>query len=872
MKILFSEPLAITARYKMNQLTFCVTAAMASSLFVPRYVFAEQIFNPAFLSDGLSDSSISDLSKFENTRHQLPGIYRVDIIANDEYITTKDINFVEKSNIDDATGLFPCFNLKMLENFGININQYNELVANKEQQCIDFLSTIPDSSSQFIFDKQKLKLSFPQVSLKNQVRGYISPDQWDDGIVGLFTNYYVSGYNNTTTDNNSLFLGLNSGFNLGAWQFRNSSSFNYNSNDNTSNQAWTNLSTYVQKTIIPLKSQLIIGDGSTTNEIFDSFSYRGVNLSSSEVMYPDSQQGYAPTVRGIARTNAKVVIKQNGYLLQQINVPPGSFIIEDLNPTSVSGDLNIRIEESDGTTQSYTIPYSTLPILQREGRTKYSVTLGQYRSGLQDQSKPNVAQVTAIHGLKKGVSVYAGTQLADHYQSYLFGIGSNLGEYGAISFDLTHAKSQLADGSDHEGQSMRFLYAKSLMESGTTFRLLGYRYSTKGFYTLNDVAYNKMNDEQTIHVDDENHLTQSPVAHYYNLNYAKKGRFEVNISHSLGKYGSLFVSGNQQTYWGTNQRNQWLQAGYSGSWRGINFSLALSHTKFSQIDQSDTMVTANISFPFSSFFSKSNLEKNPLKNSYITASTSQSSNNKNSYLTSMSGTLLERRNLSYSVSQGYVEHQGGTGSINLGYQGGYGTIGAGYSYDNHNTQFTYNASGSVLAHANGITFGQTLGDTAILVKVPGAKNVSIENYIGVKTDWRGYAIVPYATAYRQNRIALDSDSFSNNLEINNNVENVIPIQGAIARASFNASIGLRALVTISYKGKFIPYGSSVIETETSAQGFAAEDGRVYLTGLPPKGTLKINWGGQEDEQCSVPYDISLMDFSKSVTQFDLACD
>ncbi|MFW1802445.1 fimbria/pilus outer membrane usher protein, partial [Acinetobacter nematophilus] len=84
-----------------------------------------------------------------------------------------------------------------------------------------------------------------------------------------------------------------------------------------------------------------------------------------------------------------------------------------LNPTSISGDLHVSIEENDGTVQSYTVPYSSLPILQREGRTKYSVMAGEFRSGRKSQGNPKVFQATLSHGLKKGISVYAGTQIAD---------------------------------------------------------------------------------------------------------------------------------------------------------------------------------------------------------------------------------------------------------------------------------------------------------------------------------------------------------------------------------------------------------------------------------------------------------------------------
>ncbi|MGU0042490.1 fimbria/pilus outer membrane usher protein [Escherichia coli] len=39
-------------------------------------------------------------------------------------------------------------------------------------------------------------------------------------------------------------------------------------------------------------------------------------------MYPDSQQGLAPTVRGIARTAAQLTIRQNGFIIYQSYVSP----------------------------------------------------------------------------------------------------------------------------------------------------------------------------------------------------------------------------------------------------------------------------------------------------------------------------------------------------------------------------------------------------------------------------------------------------------------------------------------------------------------------------------------------------------------------
>lgn len=63
-------------------------------------------------------------------------------------------------------------------------------------------------------------------------------------------------------------------------------------------------------------------------------------------MLPDSLKGFAPTVRGIAKSNARVTIKQNGYVIYQTYVSPGAFAINDLYPTSSSGDLQVTVKRA----------------------------------------------------------------------------------------------------------------------------------------------------------------------------------------------------------------------------------------------------------------------------------------------------------------------------------------------------------------------------------------------------------------------------------------------------------------------------------------------------------------------------------------------
>ncbi|MDH8045868.1 fimbria/pilus outer membrane usher protein, partial [Klebsiella pneumoniae] len=69
-------------------------------------------------------------------------------------------------------------------------------------------------------------------------------------------------------------------------------------------------------------------------------------------------------------------------------VAPGAFAISDLYPTSGSGDLEVTIKEADGSERTFIQPFSAVPIMQREGRLKYALTAGKYRSGNNDSDEP----------------------------------------------------------------------------------------------------------------------------------------------------------------------------------------------------------------------------------------------------------------------------------------------------------------------------------------------------------------------------------------------------------------------------------------------------------------------------------------------------
>ncbi|MBJ2066363.1 fimbria/pilus outer membrane usher protein [Serratia odorifera] len=841
-------PLAITR-------LACLIAAQLALTGLPLNAQARDYFNPALLQLDNPQQGSVDLSVFEDGESQAPGSYRVDIAINDQPVDTRDVVFTLQKGADGKASLQPCLSVTALAEMGIRTELFPAL-GDDSRQCAD-LTAIPQASAQFRFSKQQLLLSIPQAALALMARGYVPPSQWDDGIPALLLNYSASGANNYARggagkNSNSQFLNLRPGINLGAWRLRNYTTYNRSGDGQ---DKWSTVYTYAQRNIATLGSQLTLGDSSSPAEVFDSVPFRGAQLASDDDMLPDSLKGYAPVVRGIARSNAQVIIRQNGYVIYQSYVAPGAFAITDMYPTGGSGDLYVTIKEADGSEQKMVVPFASLPVLQREGRFKYSLTGGQYRSYDTSIDQTPFGQGTAIYGLPHGMTVYGGGQFADHYQSLALGVGKNLGDYGALSADATQAWSVQKDLPSEQGQSWRLRYSKNIVQSGTNFAIAGYRYSTAGYYSLQEV------------LDTYRDGRNAPLAE------RRRNRAEMTVSQSLWEgAGSLSLSLVSEDYWNSDRKMQSFGAGYNNSWNGISYGLNYSYNRNSagsgngnRVYDKDQLFAFNVSVPLDRW----------LSNTYASYNLNTSKHGGTTHNAGINGTALADNNLSWSLQQGFGNKGiGNSGNMNADYRGTYAEVTAGYGYDRNSRRLSYGLQGGIIAHANGVTFGQPLGETIALVQAPGADGVGVSNQTGVKTDWRGYAIVPYVSPYRKNSIGLNTETLPDDVDLAQTNQTVVPTRGAVVRASYSASVGQRVLMTLLRQGDTpVPFGAMVTDpAATAAQGFIVGDGgQVYLTGLNANGSLQVQWGKGAGEQCRVDYRLPQAQPQSGVTMVNGRC-
>ncbi|WP_051916727.1 fimbria/pilus outer membrane usher protein [Serratia sp. Ag1] len=764
----------------------------------------------------------------------------MDIYINDQQQDTRSVEFQMGKNAQGQDSLQPCLTVAQLNAMGVKTELFPD-IGNAEVQCAN-LSAIPQANAEFRFDAKQLLLSIPQAAMSQQARGAVPESQWDQGIPSLLLNYSLSGANTFARSGNSessssQFANLRPGINVGPWRVRNYTTLN---RDDQGLSEWNTVYTYAARDIAFLKSQLVLGDSTSPSDVFDSVPFRGAQLASDDDMIPDSLKGYAPVVRGIARTHAQVVIRQNGYVIYQSFVAPGAFEITDMFPTGGSGNLFVTIRESDGSEQHLVVPYASLPLLQREGRLKYAITGGQYRSYDSSVDETPFGQATAIYGLPYGLTAYGGGQFASgNYQSVALGMGTNLGDFGALSTDVTQAWSTLQGQPQDSGQSWRIRYSKNFVQTGTNFAIAGYRYSTDGYYSLQEVL--DTHREQGSQPRDER----------------RRNRSELTMNQNLWEgAGALSLSWISEDYWNNNRTLRSIGAGYSNSWNGISYGLNYNYNENStasgsndggRVYERDQLFSLNLSVPLDRW----------MRNTYASYTVNSSKQAGSTHSAGLGGTALADNNLNWSAQQGYgTKGVGNSGSLNADYRGTYGQVNAGYGYDGNNQRLNYGVQGGIVAHGEGITLGQPLGETVTLVKAPGAKGVGITGQTGVKTDWRGYAIVPYSSPYRKNQVQLNTETLPDDVDLTISNQSVVPTRGAVVRADFETNVGQRVLMNLfRVGGAPVPFGATVSNpAQKTTQGFIVGDnGQVYLTGLADSGLLNVKWGSGAAQQCQVNY-------------------
>lgn len=777
----------------------------------------------------------ADLSRFYKNNEIFTGNQEMDIYVNNNWKGRYTVIYGEQR--DDIS-------LSWADARLLGINTKNIPASTISNGHVQLSDIVQGGSVDTNISTLSVKLTVPQAVLRRSEVGYVPPQFWDQGLPALMLSYNMTYYNTyaKTTPNSygdDLYAALESGVNLSGWQLRDGS--NWRKNSGTEGK-WQNTTRYLRRPITSLKSNLTMGGFYLPGDIFDAIRVRGVSLMSEMKMRPYSQQAFSPIIHGVARTNALVKVIQYGNVIYQENVPPGPFILDNIVSTGSAGELLVMVHEANGSQQSFTVPFSVVPGMLKESVSQYSLTAGQIKENAIDAT-PGFVQGTLRYGFNNLITGYTGAMISGDYQASLLGTSWNL-PLGAISVDVTHAKTQLL-GRNDSGQSLRLSYNKFVSTTATNFALAAYHYSTKDYYSFNDALYSQKGlqplKRQYDKYEDKFGIPYGiAIKQQGNLHAARpKNTFTFNLNqHFSNDWGAVSFTGILRDYWASGQKNREYQLGYSSSWGRTNYNIAVSRVRNS-LNGEETRLYASLSLPFSV----------PDNDVWISSSLSTISSRYEQSNIGLSGTALRSDRLSYSLSGSNLRRGGNMAGINTTYRSRFSTLGASYSESSDYRQAGFSSRGSIVAIPWHILVSNETGNTMTVVEAPDASGLMVNGDESIVTNKNGLALVPFATPYRKNTITLTETAASTGAEIRGNVANSVPFEGAVNFIRFDTDRRqtwvLRALRA---KDKPLPFGTEVFNEYGQSVGFVGQASILYIRAKQKPRQLNVKL---RDDHCVI---------------------
>lgn len=826
-----------------------------------------------------SGQNTTDLSRFEHGNPVLPGSYNTDIYLNNSWVGRSDVRFASVAANASAT---PCVDRNLLDQLKLHVDKLSDETKaqlSDPKACVGIASLIPGADIAFDMTRLRLDASVPQAYLGQTARGYVSPEYWDAGVSAALLNYNFNAYRSNAQGQTQTtsFLGLNSGFNLDHWYFREDATVNWQSatSNTPARRKWQNIDAYVQRDLPSLRAQLTLGDSYTDGAVFDSYGIRGVQLGTDDRMLPQSLQGYAPVVHGVAQTNAKVTVRQNGMVLYETTVAPGPFTLNDLYPTGYGGNLLVTVTEADGRVTTFTVPYASVAQLMRPGITRFDIAAGELRDAT-IHAKPAVVQATIQHGFNNLLTGYAGIVGSQGYGAVLAGAAVDT-HYGAFAADVTQAVAHIPGYSTQSGQSVRLTYSKIITSTQTALSVAAYRYSTGGFLSLTQAEQAREYARQGINafdvtqeltvptidgVPEQSVLTPSQQAALTGSAFTtnpiltatgvqrQRSTFTLALSQPLGKNGgSIYANVSANNYWNQRGNDTQFQVGYNNHFHEISYGVSATRS-VDPLGHHDNQYFVSFSVPIGHTEHSPTFMLN-VSHDQETGSQAQAT---------LNGTLGSDNQFNYGATATHTGDGGGNaGSVNVGYRSPFAVFNASYGDGSGYSQASVNVSGSVIAHPGGVTFGQPIGDTVGIVYLPDAAGARLSNAPGARVDRFGYAVVPYLTPYQLNTIQIDPKGLPLDVELDATSTQVAPYAGAVVMMKFKTHSGRTLIVQARLEnGQALPFGAEVFDEKGAAMGVVGQAGQILLRGVGSTGKLTARWQDDSgaDHACSFPYKLT----------------
>lgn len=796
-------------------------------------------FNMGFLH---GDGPPLDGSRFAYGNPVQPGLHSLMLYLNGQRAGRVTIRLAAVAGHSPLPE--PCFDRALLQRLGVDLSRLTATaaaaLASADARCHPLDTLVEGATAHYDMSDFRLDVGIPQAALARHARGYIDPANWDDGVPAAILRYDASVYGTRAAYASAAgtatraYLGLRAGINAGPWRLRHAGNLSAGMGSGArGGVAYLPTQTYVQRAIVPLDSLLMLGDGFTEGTLFDSVGFRGVQMTSDDRMLPESRRGFAPIVRGIAHSNARVQIRQGGNLLYETTVAPGAFEIDDLYPTGYGGDLDVITTEADGSVRAWRVPFAATVKALRPGVTRFSLTAGQYRQPSIDGT-PWLAQATVRHGLNNVVTLEGGVMASRDYTAIAGGIVLNTA-YGAFAADVVRTFTESAQTPDRSGQRVRLAYHRLFPATGTSVSVSGYQPVGTGYLSLSDAVTLR-------HVlAGDQVLARRPVR-----------RAQVVIHQPLGdRFGTFYLSGAVQAHRGRGGFNTQFQIGYAHTFGRLRYSISAARAFSVDAGRWDNRVMLTLGLPLG----------NGANAPYAATALTYDPRGHLTAQQSLTGTAGNDNTLAYGLSasasraaDGTVPREAMGISANATYLATMATVNGNAGVSSDHRQAGGGISGVIVGYAGGVAISPAQGDTLAVVEADDAPGARIVTASGTRVGPWGRAVVSNLQPFARNAIEIDPRGLPLSMELKEDTHHVVPTAGAVVRARFDTrQTGRPALIRARMAdGQPLPFGAEVFAADGRQLGTVAQGGRILVRGLAEHaGALTVTWGSASHQRCTL---------------------
>ncbi|MFT2791914.1 outer membrane usher protein [Serratia sp. T13T92] len=805
---------------RLQALSVCISLALSTASTMA-YAAEEIQFNTDVLD--VHDRKNIDLSHFSRGGYIMPGIYGMSVHINKNDLPEQAISFYPPEG--DPNDSRACVGKALVAQLGLKAGVAKDLRWWHQGECLDE-SSLKGMEVRGDLSTSTLYLNIPQAYLEYTADNWDPPSRWEEGIPGLLLDYNL----NTRTQKQlkqgassySLSGNGTAGANLGSWRLR------ADWQANLKHQSGSGIPTdkqlewsryYIYRAISAWRSKLTLGENYLDSGLFDSFRFSGVSLVSDDNMLPPNLRGYSPEVTGIARTNAKVTISQQGRVLYETTVASGPFRIQDVND-AVTGELSVRVEEQDGSVQEFVLNTASIPYLTRPGAIRFKLAMGKPSDWQHHSRGPLFGSGELSWGVSNGWSLYGGALAGGDYNALSVGIGRDLMVLGALSFDATQSRARLPqEGGTLSGGSYRLSYSKNFDEYDSQVTFAGYRFSQKDFMSMSEY----------LDARDYGQRTRNG-----------KEMYTITFNKQFREWGlSSYLNYSHETYWDqpTNDRYSLTLSRYFDLGPLRNLSLSLSAYRNQYNGTKDDGAYLSLSLPWGN---RSTL-------SYNTTVNRDESNHRVGYYERLDEHNNYQLNAGSSRSgvnlSGYYNHEGDIArmSANASYQqGNFSAFG-----------MTMQGGMTMTPEGGAMHRSGTLGGTRMLIDTNGVADVPVRGYGRTsRTNLWGKAVIGDVNSYYRNKASIDLNQLGDNAEVTTSVVQATLTEGAIGYRQFDVIAGEKAMAILKLAdGSEPPFGATVMNARRQETGIVNDGGSVYLSGINAGESMTVHWGGEL--QCEV---------------------